>query len=63
MGAVPFAKSEKVTIKGIVGGEITLDITKKDAKVSIDIQTKGKQISISFGNYSSLRWITLIEEK
>ena len=63
VGAVPFAKSEKITIKGIVGGEITLDITKLNSKISQNIEVNRKPISISFGNYTSLRWITLIEKK
>lgn len=59
----PFAQSEKVTIKGISGGEKTLEITKKDSKTSLDIQVTNIPISISFSGYANLRWLTLIEKE
>lgn len=61
IGAAPTLKTEKVFIKGIVGGDKTIDITKKKAQVSLEIKTGNKPISISFGNYTSLKWISLIE--
>ncbi|MEA2011820.1 MAG: hypothetical protein U9O87_01855, partial [Verrucomicrobiota bacterium] len=63
IGAKPFSNSEKVIIKGIINKTTDLKITKDNPQVTLDLQIGEKPLSISFDNYTSLRWISLIEKE
>ena len=64
MSVVPFTDQRQVTVTGVDGGPLTLDVRKKDPVQSLKIKVTGNSpvIGIQINNdYGHFRWISCIE--